>query len=126
MNATTVKIAAIKIVETEKAVRRLCMGVLVGWGVLATTVLASNASGGWAPWVIGPFALFGTGLGLMILGFWSTETAYRLAVVAGGGLAGVTVISQLLMLAGSFGAVTVVGIETGVIALLWAVWEWAT
>lgn len=123
MNTTTVKSAAMKLIETEESVRRLCLGVLVVWGLLATAVLASNASGGSALWLISPFALFGTGLGLMIVGFWRTETAYRLTMVAGGGLAGVTVISQLLILAGIFSPAAVVGVETGVVALLWIIWE---
>jgi hypothetical protein len=126
MNTTTVQTAAMKSIETEEAVRRLCLGMLIAWGLLATTALAFNASGGWALWLISPFALFGTGLGLVIVGFWSTETAYRLAVAAGGGLAGVTVISQLLMLAGIFDPAAVVGVETGVVALLWLIWERAT
>lgn len=129
MKTNMVQTAAIRVIKTEEAIRRLCFAVLVAWGLVAGAVLASDVSGGWTLWLIGPFALFGTGLGLMVLGFWSTEMAYRLTVIAGGGLAGVTVISQLLMLTGAFSSVAVVGVETGVIALLWIIWErtiWVT
>lgn len=125
MNATMVRTVAMKLIETEKSIRRLCLGVLAAWGLLATALLASNASGGWTLWVVGTFAIFGTGLGLAIVGFWSTETAYRLTIIVGGGLAGVTLISQLLMLTGTFDPMSVVGVETGVIALLWFSWEGA-
>lgn len=126
MITTTPKTSAKRMVGTEVVVRRLCLGVLVAWGLVATAVLASNATNGWALWLIGPFALFGTGLSLVVVGFWNAETAYRLAIVAGGGLAGVTVISQFLMLAGVFTPVAVVGVETAAVALLWVMWERAT
>lgn len=125
MDMKTLKGSALAIASSEAAVRRLCMGVLTGWGLIVFTALAWGGTGAAAVWLTGLFVLFGVGLGLVVVVFWEAETAFRLTVVVGGGLAAVTVISQTLMLAGAFNPVTVVGVETGLLVLLWAWMEWA-
>ncbi|MEV4900706.1 hypothetical protein AB0K08_05115 [Citricoccus sp. NPDC055426] len=126
MDLKTLKGSAVAIASSETAVRRLLMGVLTGWGLLVTVLLAWGGTGGLAVWLTAPFALFAVGLGLVVVVFWEAETAFRLTVVLGGGLASVTVISQGLMLAGAFDPVAVVGVQTGVLMLLWVGKEWAT
>ncbi|MEO9248374.1 hypothetical protein ABDK96_11840 [Citricoccus nitrophenolicus] len=125
MDMKNLKGSAVAVAWSAAAVRRLCMGVLTGWGLIVFTVLAWGGTGTAVVWLTGPFVLCGVGLGLVVVVFWEAETAFRLTVVVGGGLGAVTVISQTLMMVGAFDPVTVVGVENGLLLLLWAWMEWA-